>query len=81
MTWGWQLRGACAGQDPALFFAPEGSRGPTRTLYEVEAKALCVQCPVRQQCLEYALEEHMAGVWGGTNEVERRTLRRQQAAS
>ncbi len=81
MTWGWQLRGACVGQDPELFFAPDGSRGPTRALYEVEAKALCAQCPVRQQCLEYALEARMDGVWGATNELERRALRRARVAS
>lgn len=81
MTWGWQLRGVCAGRDPAMFFAPDGARGPERTLYEVEAKALCAECPVRQRCLDYALETRMAGVWGGTNEVERRALRREQTAS
>jgi WhiB family redox-sensing transcriptional regulator len=34
-------------------------------------------CPVRRQCLEWALthdEKH--GVWGGKSERERRTMRR-----
>jgi WhiB family redox-sensing transcriptional regulator len=39
------------------------------------AKSICSSCPVRQECLEYALsipEPH--GIWGGMNESERRRL-------
>ncbi|MER5737299.1 WhiB family transcriptional regulator [Streptomyces sp. NPDC002262] len=39
------------------------------------AKALCGGCPVRAECLAYALDgriEH--GVWGGMTERERRAL-------
>ena len=71
------MRGACSGEDPELFFAPEGARGADRWSYEVDAKAICAECPVVAQCLEYALEHRMDGVWGGTNEAERRELRRQ----
>ena len=42
-----------------------------------EAKAVCAQCPVRRECLEFALRLKVAhGVWGGLSERERRTLRR-----
>jgi len=43
----------------------------------VAAKTLCGECPVKNACLQYALEtkqEH--GIWGGTTEEERRRLRR-----
>ncbi|MET9351292.1 WhiB family transcriptional regulator [Streptomyces termitum] len=39
------------------------------------AKTLCTGCPVRAECLAYALDgriEH--GVWGGMTERERRAL-------
>ena len=41
------------------------------------AKAVCMGCPVRQRCLDYAIahnERH--GVWGGTTPDERRVIRR-----
>ena len=56
--------------DPELFF-PVGARGPAAG--EVDrAKAVCADCRVRRQCLQYALATHqMHGVWGGTTEEER----------
>lgn len=41
-----------------------------------EAKNMCFQCPVRKECLQWALEHRQIwGVWGGKDEVEiRRTL-------
>lgn len=40
------------------------------------AKNLCYSCPVREQCLQWALEnKQIWGVWGGKDEVEiRRAL-------
>lgn len=46
-----------------------------------QAKAVCRRCPVREQCLEWALETGQSiGVWGGTSETERRALKRRIAA-
>lgn len=78
MRWGWQLRGACAGDDVEMFFAPEGTRGVERALYEAIAKEVCTACPVRQTCLEEALAHGEYGVWGGTSEQERSLMRRSQ---
>ena len=48
----------------------------TETL-EDTAKRLCFTCPVRLECLEYALTTHQEhGVWGGLNEPERRARQR-----
>jgi WhiB family redox-sensing transcriptional regulator len=70
--------GACRGVDPDLFF-PVGSSGPA-LLQAAEAKAVCAGCPVRDDCLSYAIETgQSAGVWGGTSEEERRVLRSAQA--
>ena len=54
---------------------------PATPQEEAEAVALCATCPVRAQCLEYALrnkESH--GIWGGTTPEERRRIRRRPAA-
>ncbi len=63
--------GACSGHAGAMFPLP----GDDAAI--AAAKALCAVCPVQIDCLEWALrhrEEH--GVWGGTDEDERRALRR-----
>ena len=41
-----------------------------------KAKNLCYQCPVRKDCIKYALEsKQIWGIWGGKDENEiRRTL-------
>ncbi len=51
-------------------------------LEQIEAaKAVCSGCPVRVECLEFALEPHQeAGIWGGTSEDERRHLRKEWLA-
>jgi WhiB family transcriptional regulator, redox-sensing transcriptional regulator len=71
----WVQRAKCKDEDPELFF-PIGTTGPAADQIE-QAKAVCMQCPVRQECLEWALATGQdAGVWGGTSEEERRALRR-----
>jgi WhiB family transcriptional regulator, redox-sensing transcriptional regulator len=52
---------------------------PTRGESARDAKAICATCPVRQECLEYALRwDQLCGVWGGLSERERRQLRRER---
>ena len=42
-----------------------------------DAKAICAQCLVQSECLDYALElGELHGVWGGTSGQQRRALRR-----
>jgi WhiB family redox-sensing transcriptional regulator len=80
-TYGWQFDASCRGEDSALFFAPNYfERRDEKEGREARAKAICAGCPVRAECLEYALrtrESH--GIWGGLNELERRQLLRQRA--
>ncbi|MFF9016631.1 WhiB family transcriptional regulator [Streptomyces sp. NPDC014870] len=68
----WHSRGACHGMDvedaDAVFF-------PLPRDHEAiaEAKELCGWCPVRSDCLNYALENVLKeGIWGGLTEAERR---------
>ncbi|MEU9201633.1 WhiB family transcriptional regulator [Streptomyces sp. NPDC048332] len=71
----WRMRAACREDDPDLFF-PIGSTGPALVQTE-EAKAVCRGCPVRRECLRWALDNGQdAGVWGGLDETERRALKR-----
>lgn len=71
----WHRQAACLSADPELFF-PNGSTGDHARQAAV-AKRLCMSCPVRVACLEFALESRQDfGVWGGLTEEERRSLRR-----
>ena len=71
----WADRARCAREDPELFF-PVGSGGPF--LEQIRrAKAIGWLCPVKTECLEWALATHQqAGIWGGLTEEERRDLSR-----
>lgn len=76
---------ACVGKQE-LFFGPhvcgaecDGPRGCMEAKGEVgrsrrikEAKALCMSCPERIKCLEWALETRQPfGVWGAATERDR----------
>jgi WhiB family transcriptional regulator, redox-sensing transcriptional regulator len=74
----WWSLAACQHADPDLFFPVSGT-GPGRAQI-VGAKAVCARCPVRSDCLHYALAAGpVQGVWGGTSEEERRLLRQREA--
>ena len=77
---GWRNAAECQSADSALFF-PVGTTGSA--LRQIEAaKAVCLRCPVREPCLDFALRTRQdAGVWGGRTEEERRTLRRSRRRS
>jgi WhiB family redox-sensing transcriptional regulator len=73
--WDWQLHGLCRGEDPTLFFHPEGERGPARTARADAAKAVCATCPVMAQCAAHAIEvREPYGVWGGMSEEDREVI-------
>jgi WhiB family transcriptional regulator, redox-sensing transcriptional regulator len=69
----WMDLGLCAETDPALFFPEKG--GSTAA-----AKRICAACPVRAECLEYALDHcgvfdvGSHGIWGGTSLEEREVI-------
>lgn len=68
----WQERGACRGESPSLFFAPDHESPHQRRLRESAAKAICSRCPVRAACRAYAVRTgELYGIWGGTTERER----------
>lgn len=71
----WRQRAACRGVDPDIFY-------PVTDEDAEDAKAICRACPVRQACLEWALERReREGVWGGATERERRRILRRRRRS
>ena len=71
----WQQRGSCVGRDVESFFTEPAQR-KLRRQRDAEAKALCAECPVRQECLRHALAvPENYGVWGATTPEERAAMR------
>jgi WhiB family transcriptional regulator, redox-sensing transcriptional regulator len=71
----WQRQAAC--RTPAAVqadaFFPLGRP-------RVDVKKLCSSCPVRAECLAFALEQEQEGIWGGTTTRERKEMRHEQLA-
>lgn len=65
----------CSGEDPTLFVGPDGEERAEREFREEEAKRLCRQCSLISECLSWAISNREVGIWGGTNDDERRALR------
>lgn len=40
-----------------------------------KARAICNECPVKKECLTYAIENDEVGVWAGTTTNQRRKIR------
>lgn len=71
------MRALCRGHRyPDLWFPTGHSQD------KLTALSVCRVCPVRAECLAYALEMmarckgDLYGIWGGTTEVERRGMLR-----
>lgn len=66
----WAVYAACKNETTMSFF-------PQNRAEEQAALAICEICPVKDDCLEHALETNERfGVWGGTTERQRRKLAR-----
>lgn len=84
----WQELAACKDTSIELWFAADNPGGPRRgrglpgeVVRVTRARAVCAACPVAAQCLDYALEKEVYGVWGGTTEADRRVMRRRLRAA
>lgn len=67
----WMDDAACTGAEVGIFVPnveTEHRLGLARTW--------CLQCPVRVECLAWAMEHHVEGYWGGTSTYQRAQLRR-----
>ncbi len=67
----WTASAACSKTDPDELFVTGAAQN--------RAKAVCLSCPVRVECLADALDNRVEfGVWGGMTERERRALLRRR---
>jgi len=71
----WRDRAACQNVSPDLFF-PVTDSGPLVQRQVEQAKAVCRRCPVRSECLAFALDHLSSGIAGGLTADERRTQSR-----
>ena len=73
MAWieDWPANAACRTTDPDALFVQGAAQN--------RAKALCMSCSVRTECLADSLDNRVEfGVWGGMTERERRALLRRR---
>jgi len=75
----WRRAAACLGTDPELFWPDTG--------YSTEAQTICdggpttPGCPVKTECLRYALATGQTeGIWGGLSPAERQHHRHRRFA-
>lgn len=75
----WMEEGLCAQSDPDAWYPGEGGS-------PVPAQEICngrerePGCPVRDECLAYALaNDERFGVWGGLSEKQRKKLKQRVA--
>lgn len=69
----WQHRAICVGEDVNTFFPEPGGSGNAAA---ARAKRICLNCPVRRDCLAAALIEEagerlLFGIRGGLSQLER----------
>jgi WhiB family redox-sensing transcriptional regulator len=78
----WVADAACRGMNPSLFIPKQGDAVSAR-----KAKAVCANCPVSDDCLEFAMRKHgnvdgglsfIDGIYGSTNYLDRRRLRQER---
>ena len=68
--------GAACEALPEMFF-PQG-QNMEMLMSEIRiAKSICAECPVKRECLDYALvADEPYGIWGGLTPTERSILKR-----
>lgn len=71
--------GVVCEQVPDAFFMEDEIKDPNRNRKILVAKNICAECPVKNLCLEYALEANEPyGIWGGLTLPERNRLKRKR---
>lgn len=59
-------------QEPEIFFPEDFPEYQVRQIAIATAKRLCKSCPIKADCLEYAIETNQRyGIWAGTTATDR----------
>ena len=76
----WMLKGKCRDLGPEATNIMFPEKGDTAGLRR--AKAVCKDCPVKRECLDFALTSREGkpfetqGIWGGTSVRERKRIKK-----
>jgi len=75
----WRAEAACRDYPTDLFFATTGHASIAAAR---DARAVCRRCPVREECLAYAMSDpDIYGIWGGLTRLQRVKLKRSQRSA
>jgi WhiB family redox-sensing transcriptional regulator len=70
----WRENAKCRKIGPSLFFS-EDEDGNLSRKNDLDAKKMCKDCPVKTECLAYALNQQIRfGIWGGFTSRERSSI-------
>lgn len=71
----WRKDALCVGKNVHLFYPEVNVKGAIKQINAM--KAICNMCPVKFECLEFAIENNEEyGIWGGMLANERKRIRR-----
>jgi len=66
----WKDDAACTGMDYDTFFPAVGYNQ-----HDLHARTICNKCPVKQECLMFAVNNRIHyGIWGGLTPIQRRRI-------
>jgi len=76
----WMELALCREYDPEMFFPVATEDTALGQAQRRAAKAVCAGCPVRSECLAFALDtedpQYPFGIFGGLSESERQEIRK-----
>jgi WhiB family redox-sensing transcriptional regulator len=67
----WRDFAACKDK-PTVWWFPESKEIGDQDV----AISICLRCPVKAECFDYALDHEIMGIWGGVNQTDRAKIRR-----
>lgn len=75
----WVAQAACRDADLDLFYGSDHIHPRDAKVRFDQAKAICRECPVRIECLDYALANYdRHGIWGGMGPKARERLQKER---